>query len=370
MNKYILFLGLIASIILNGIYIFKKRQSAKKNKTLLNMLNVNVFGYLVSIAALLIEKSDRTFLLATIITRFYLLYLLVFLLLFTYHLYGILYKEVDKKHRNKWKNISFIAFYFLAIISIFMPIVFSGTKVFGEAIDFIYLCHVGCMFWWLVMIIKKPAIDMKRYAPVASFIVLLSLALIFQKQNMAVYMITVIHTIVLFLIAYNCDKEGELPQVQEEETRELMSYNAKEVFENICEHFKSSNNEKTENVSFEYWDIIPDHLEGDGETIEQICINMIKSSLELSKDDSSKVSVDVINKGDFCKLIIIITSNGESLKKEELDEIFKEDCSTLGKLSRLSDAKRMVNALNGKFIVQSDRKNGNKFILAFEQKII
>lgn len=361
MNRYVLFLGLIISIGLNIAYRFKCQSKIDEKKWPSALLDLNIVGYLFAVSSTFISDSVNTILISTVITRFYLLYILAFLLLFMLRMIDICYEKKEAKviTPKKLKNFSVAIFYLAAVAMVFMSLNFYGKRIHGMAVDFVYLCHVISMFIWLLLIIKNSNIDIKKFIPTVTFVLLATLLLVMQKYRSSIEFMALVHTIVLAPLVYfeTSERKTILPKMKG------TMYNTKAIFSSICAS-------RGKEVIFNLDEGVPENLIGDVNLIDMVCKNLLNVAFERSKNDRVSFSIDSVNKNDICKLIIVISTNDGGFEKEKLDAIFTANVSEDATIEAIINVKKNIDELHGKFIVQSEVGAETKFIVALKQGIV
>ena len=95
---YFIISGLFYSTMLNCVYHSKKHVDSDETRIFSSLLGLNLIGLILELFSSIFGQSGNvSVLLSAIMTRFYILYLMGFLLLFTLYIYIICYKTSNDK---------------------------------------------------------------------------------------------------------------------------------------------------------------------------------------------------------------------------------------------------------------------------------
>lgn len=210
MGIYFIISAMFYSVMLNFVYHSKKHVVSDETNMFSAILGLNLVGLVLEFLSAVCGKSARASLvLSTVLTRFYLLYLMGFLLLFTLYIYIICYKTASEKKLKYFKvlkNLSYVIFYVCAVVMIFLPIRLYAGYADGMAVDFVYLCSAVCIGIWLISMLKNfKKINRKKFIPIVCFIVLASAVSMVQKQYPTLTVMTAVQTFVIFLMFFTIE---------------------------------------------------------------------------------------------------------------------------------------------------------------------
>ena len=210
MGMYFIISGLFYSTMLNCVYHSKKHVDSDETRIFSSLLGLNLIGLILELFSSIFGQSNNvSVLLSTIMTRFYILYLMGFLLLFTLYIYIICYKTSnDKKilYFDALKKVSYVIFYIAAVVMIFMPLRLHSGYADGMAVDFVYLCSAACMGIWLLSMFKNfRRIKKQKFLPIVLFIVLAGIMSIIQRSHPSFTVMTAIQTFVIFLMFFTIE---------------------------------------------------------------------------------------------------------------------------------------------------------------------
>lgn len=120
---------------------------------------------------------------------------------------------------------------------------------------------------------------------------------------------------------------------------------------------------------------LPDALYGDYIKIKQVLNALLSNSIKYTEKGFIELTVNSIVKYDVCRLIINIEDSGIGIKTEELDKLFikdeeEEEFNFDDNDIKLDVIKRMVNVIGGTIMVKSSKKEGTKFTVVLDQRIV
>ena len=276
---WILVLTSIFSLTLNILFFSKKHVSTSENKIFSILLITNLFGLLMEaftkLFALHFSKPNQ---LVFILTRIYLIYIILFFSIF--NIYVLLYCISNKNKYVIYYKFSNIIFYILSFISIFLPISIKKGYATGTAVYFTYLITGITTLIWVLLLIKY--FDKARFSktlPLLLLVVLGSLAGLIQFFNPSITLVTCLHFYVLFIM-YHTIENPDL-KILNEYTQN------KELLEN--------NIESKINMLFKVSEDVKSPLKN----IKQNSINIINAKKKDEKDSYAKIiyneSSDVLN---------------------------------------------------------------------------
>ena len=135
--------------------------------------------------------------------------------------------------------------------------------------------------------------------------------------------------------------------------------NAEEEY-NIYELFKEiillTKDKLEKSIDFKYHisNTLPDCLKGDPLLLKQIIITSISSAERRSNGELIDLDISCITRNNVCRLIIEITNDTDDLTPFDINDILNNNTSNIG--SDLSEVKKMVEQLNGLFLIKSNDK--------------
>lgn len=207
---YFIISGLFYSVMLNFVYHSKKHVDSAETRMFSSLLGLNLVGLVLELLSSICGQSASiSLLLSAVMTRFYILYLMGFLLLFTLYIYVVCYKTADEKRLKYFsvlKKVSYIIFYLAAVAMIFMPLSLHAGYADGMAVDFVYYCSAACMGVWLVSMLKNfKRIKKRKFLPIVSFIALAGVVSVIQKNYPSFTVMTAVQTFVIFLMFFTIE---------------------------------------------------------------------------------------------------------------------------------------------------------------------
>ena len=107
---------------------------------------------------------------------------------------------------------------------------------------------------------------------------------------------------------------------------------------------------------------IPESLYGDSINLKEVLNTILENSTKYTEKGFIELDVNTIIKNDICRLIITIEDSGIGIKSEDINKIKLENKS-------LSNANKLIIAMNGTMLISSDYGNGTKVKIILDQKI-
>ena len=209
--------GLLDIILLTIVYFSKKRIDNYENKIYKNIIILNIIGQLLHILCYFsINYMDVFPIINTIITKSYLAYLMVWLLLNVSYILVITQMEDYHDAETKKKIFKKIMFFFwtMALISIIilvtLPISYNndirGIYTYDSAVDFVYAMSIVYITICMVVILMNlRKIKSKKFLPIFLFIFIGGAAMIIQKFNPQLLLMTSIETFITFLMYFTIE---------------------------------------------------------------------------------------------------------------------------------------------------------------------
>lgn len=123
---------------------------------------------------------------------------------------------------------------------------------------------------------------------------------------------------------------------------------------------------------------IPDVLYGDSIRVKQLMLNLLNNAIKYTEEGYIELDVEGILKGNIYRLIISVEDTGIGIPKEKINQIFSKykKAEEDGEFSIDEDGsdlvitKKLVELMNGRISVISEEKEGSKFTIAIDQKIV
>lgn len=209
-NNQFTLASLLFSILLNIVYFSKKRIESVETKIYSFLVAINFITILFAIfSAYTIMFSNELILLNNFVSKSLLVCYGVWTTFFTLYVYSI---STNKK--GSIRKIIKILFCSALLVSIFLIYLlplnyhFEENTVYsyGPSANFVYGLVAFYVIAWLILSLRNPKkIVNKKYYPVFLFIVLIIIAVILQKQNPGLLLITYTETFVTFLMYFTIE---------------------------------------------------------------------------------------------------------------------------------------------------------------------
>lgn len=149
-------------------------------------------------------------------------------------------------------------------------------------------------------------------------------------------------------------------------------YKPLEIFENVISLLKPKLSEKEIEIKTNFNENIPYMLFGDSNKVKQIITNILMNSIKYTEDGSINFEVNCTSEKDKCNLVISIENTGKTIKKEnKSSNNLKEFNKNIVEQSELefSIAKKFVDMLGGKIVLDEKNMNKTKVTIYLNQKI-
>lgn len=149
-------------------------------------------------------------------------------------------------------------------------------------------------------------------------------------------------------------------------------YKPLEIFENVISLLKPKLSEKEIEIKTNFNENIPYMLFGDSNKVKRIITNILMNSIKYTEDGSINFEVNCTSEKDKCNLVISIENTGKTIKKEnKSSNNLKEFNKNIVEQSELefSIAKKFVDMLGGKIVLDEKNMNKTKVTIYLNQKI-
>ncbi len=209
--------SIIYSFCLFIVYKSKKHIETIENKIFSFLIIINFIGLFLELSNyFVVINYEQHMLLTHIISKLYLVYLLIFIMTFTYYTIYISFKK-EMNNRNDSKNtlisisqkIIYCTFFLCLILIAFLPIKFNninGIYSYGPSISVVYIISTACiLISILCMLFNFKNIRHKKYYPLFIFLTLGVCAMIFQNKYPGITLITSLETFIVYLMYFTIE---------------------------------------------------------------------------------------------------------------------------------------------------------------------
>ncbi len=217
MGVTLLICSLVYLIMTTFVYFSKQRLDSREIK-IYNYLIISSFvGIFLELACILIVPIRNDYpIINEIINRSFLLYILVWVSLFTLYVFTISFyndnkaSEFVKKHIKKFKILELIVFILFAILLVVLPLnyYYDGQFVYsyGLATSFLYFVNSFLIIVWIVCIlINIRVVNYKKSIPIFTFIFTALLNLFVREINPGILLITVSQTFITIMMYFTIE---------------------------------------------------------------------------------------------------------------------------------------------------------------------
>ncbi|MDO4962689.1 MAG: ATP-binding protein [bacterium] len=207
-NNYFTIASFIYSLLVLVVYFSKERIKTRETIMYKRLMVVNFFTVLCAIfAAFTIVFKNNVPILNNIVSKALLVLFATWILIFTFYAYSIPKKNVDG---NKQDIIMSIIILIESLIIYILPLNYSEelgvVYSYGPSANFVYAVVGISMFLWCVFLLFNiKEIRSKKYLPIILLILLLAVAVIIQKLNPGLLLITYTETFVTVLMYFTIE---------------------------------------------------------------------------------------------------------------------------------------------------------------------
>ena len=154
-------------------------------------------------------------------------------------------------------------------------------------------------------------------------------------------------------------------------------YNLRDILDNLTKLIKPRIGEKDIEVKTNFAPDIPNVLYGDSGKVKQVITNILTNAAKYTEKGEIVFTVNCVNNGNNCRLIISVRDTGRGIKTEQIDKLFDKfqrldedkNTTTEGTGLGLAITKRLVEMMGGKIVVQSTYGEGTTFTIYLNQEI-
>ena len=204
-----------ASLFYNILFMFlifsKKRLKSIENNLYTLLVCSNFIGLVLAIICYFTVLYNNHFeKINYIVSRMYLIYLVVFICLFFIYLIDILNEDMYKKNRKKIIKIFSLIEFIIAVLIFVLPMNYSNEvgKVYsyGPACNVVYFFASICMSVWVVLlIINHKRVKSKKFVPIISFVIGAMITTLIQKLNPGLLLMTSMETFIIVLMYHTIE---------------------------------------------------------------------------------------------------------------------------------------------------------------------
>lgn len=206
--------SLFYSMALLILFFSKKHIDSIENKIFSVLVITNFIGLILEMtnyfSVLNMEFLPRF---NQIISKFYLLYLLTWIMVFTFYIFTISSKKDETKKRTFLKkvfNIWLILYIIFAIIVLYLPLEYTNKNgsiySYGMSANFVYLISAFCILICIsCMLLNLKNIRNKKYLPLFLFIAIGSLTIIIQHNNPGLLLFTSMETFITMVMYFTIE---------------------------------------------------------------------------------------------------------------------------------------------------------------------
>lgn len=207
----LLILGsIVYSIGLIIVYFTKPHINTPENRIFSILIVTNLVGLLLEFINYFTVLNIATIPFANyVVSKFYLIYLLSFIVIFTYYVIYISYKEQMDEVRKKLIKLMIIFYWVSLLMVILLPIEFAnenGVYSYGYSVNIVYIASAVCILLCLgSMMYNFRNIRDKKYFPLFIFLGLGVIVMLIQNRYPKYTLLTSLETFVVYLMYFTIE---------------------------------------------------------------------------------------------------------------------------------------------------------------------
>lgn len=207
----LLILGsIVYSIGLIIVYFTKPHINTPENRIFSILIVTNLVGLLLEFINYFTVLNIATIPFANyVVSKFYLIYLLSFIVIFTYYVIYISYKEQMDEVRKKLIKLMIIFYWVSLLMVILLPIEFAnenGVYSYGYSVNIVYIASAVCILLCLgSMMYNFRNIRDKKYFPLFIFLGLGVIVMLIQSRYPKYTLLTSLETFVVYLMYFTIE---------------------------------------------------------------------------------------------------------------------------------------------------------------------
>ncbi len=354
---YIQISAFIYSIVLMLVYFNKKRYRSFENSVYSLLVICNFLGLIIDIAlGIFSAKYEDNILIVTILTKFYLLYFIIWISLFTYYVLAIsrtkfaLSLTGQEKTKSNKRKILIFGLLCLCVIEYILPVKISRTKIgvhsYGFSTNLVYIISgIDIVICLISLAMNAKNRQFKKYIPLFLFISAGGIVMLIQYNNPALILLPAFETLITFTMYFTIENP-DIKMLEEMHKAKEISDSSNEDKAMFLYNITSETRGIMQDIDAEA-DIILGEMDNKKVNVENVNTSarniksstarfttMINEILDVSKIDSSNIKV--YNEKYNVKLII-----------REIYSMYKGKCDSKGLEFRLNIAKDVPGYLYG-----------------------
>ena len=192
------------------VYFSKKRVDSMENKIYAWLVASNFVGVLLDFSSgmLLYSQANTNSVFYWFLTKFIFLYFLLWLLLFLIYVLEISVGDLYRKDKNLQKVI--VLFGLIAVLLLILPLHYVEGNGYvypeGLAVNLLYFVSIICLIIMIsCILIHRKKIPKKKFLPIITFLFLGTIAIVVQKNNPTLILLTSVETFVTFLMYFTIE---------------------------------------------------------------------------------------------------------------------------------------------------------------------
>lgn len=218
-TKYIIFTSVFYSILLTIFYFGKKRVQLLESKIYSYLIISNLLGIILESLSVIFVTNNATYpFLAELINKVYLIYLIIWITLFTVYVFIVSQNNtlegnylLNKRIVNIIKLVTGVLCFFICLAPLHLVSNSDGVYSYGIGVNLIYLYSGICILIMLYLLIRYiKSIDKRKFIPLIVFLTMGIAVINIQGNNPYILLLTSLETFITFLMYFTIEN----PDVQ------------------------------------------------------------------------------------------------------------------------------------------------------------
>lgn len=200
--------SLIYTILLVVVFFTKPRFNSYENKIYRNLVITSLFGPIIGIPTYIFMGNMDTYPVQNMIfSKLYLIYLAMWLMVFTSYIFAISIKNAKEKNLSTF---FIIATVFLIVLEIVLPLYYHNADgviySYGPAANSLYLISSIFVIIVIYCLIKNiKYITEKKFFPIIAFLIIGTVVMIIQKLNPGMLLLSFAESFITFLMYFTIE---------------------------------------------------------------------------------------------------------------------------------------------------------------------
>lgn len=194
------------------VYFSKKRLQSEENSIYIALMISNCIGLVLDVLSIFtIRNMDTIPIINFLVTKFYLVYLLTWITLFTAYIIIIARKDKIKKNTYPKTYLTLFGIWaFLTLLTMFLPLYYHNEVgmiySYGPSASVLYVYSCLCILFWIVLLIKNfKTVKRIKCIPIFAYFFIGIIVIAIQMNYPNILLMTSMETFVTFLMYFTIE---------------------------------------------------------------------------------------------------------------------------------------------------------------------